>query len=532
MLSALRRPNSATLRRRVIAESVLSVLVLCALALTLSAFDAFEHLHTFTRTHEGYELDEIFTAFLVLPLILLVFTARRLGDLKQEVIRRRSAEKKMRQLARMDPLTGLPNRRHFFEKIEARLKRAKADGNSFALFHVDLDRFKQINDTLGHAAGDYIVRYTAELLKQSILPGGLLARADGDEFLILLDFETENDFRETADRLISVLDHSTPYNGLECAIGASIGIAIFDPDGSPNTGTPELLMNADIALYRAKERGRNRYEVFRAEYRIAFEARKTLSDEILRAIERQEFFPVFQPLVNAGTLEIVGVEALARWRHPVRGVLPPSDFLEFAQSLGILVKIDEIIFREALRYQAKWRRELNWSPRISVNISADRLKSPDFLEAVRTADVSAGNMIFEISEAVIFEELDDVSRHNLNAITEMGIEIEIDDFGSGRASILSLLEMHPRRLKIDRNLITPVVRSGQARQLIRCIIDMAHSLDIEVVAEGVETLEHAAILAKQGCALLQGYAFGRPMPAPDIEHLVLVGTGTVLREPA
>lgn len=513
-------------------EAVISASALGILALILAKFEAFEALHEFTRTHEEYELDEIITAFLVLPLILFVFTIRRLGDLKKEVGRRRSAEQKMRQLSRTDPLTGLPNRRHFFEEIANRLERAKADGKSFALLHVDLDRFKQINDTLGHAAGDYVVRYAAELLKQTVAPGDLLARVGGDEFLIISDFETETDFRETADRLIYVLDHTTLYNGMECAIGASIGIAVLDAADAAETGTTDLLMNADIALYRAKDQGRNRYEVFQAEYRTAFEARKIMSDEILRAIERREFYPVFQPLVDAGTFEIVGVEALVRWRHPERGILLPADFLEIAQSLGVLVKIDEIVFTEAQRYQAVWRRMFGQAPRISVNISADRLKSPDFLEAVRGAGISAGELIFEISEAVIFEQLDDVSRHNLDAITDMGIEVEIDDFGSGRASILSLLEMKPRRLKIDRNLIGPIVHSEQARQLIRCIVDMANSLDIQVVAEGVETMEHADILAKQGCALLQGYAFGRPMPAKDIEQQFLAYAGEALRQPA
>ncbi|MEP3427174.1 MAG: EAL domain-containing protein [Roseibium sp.] len=510
---------------RLLPEIAVAATVLVGLAIVFGELEAFEWLYDFTRDHEDYELDEFIGAIFALPAVLLFIIFRRVRDLQKEIKRRTTAEEEMRHLAQTDPLTSLPNRRHFFKEMNVRLERTSETGDRFALLHLDLDRFKQVNDTLGHAAGDHILQVVSHLLIKNLRRSDLVARIGGDEFLIASVFQKEEEIKGLAERLISVINRPVDYKNVECSVGASIGIAILDTIKIDGPVTPEtLLMNADIALYKAKGSGRNCFEVFEPALRTDFEQRTKLSDDILQGLAKREFYAEFQPLIDASSFKVVGVEALARWNHPTRGVLAPIEFIEMAQSMGVIADLDQIIFEEALKMRNKWEETLPEPPRISVNVSSDRLKSDDFIKKITEANVKPGTIIFEISEAVIFEELDDMSRHNLEALEGLGIEIEIDDFGSGRASILSLLEMHPRRLKIDRNLTAPIVSSIPSRRLIRSVIEMADSLGIEVVAEGVETIEHAEILAKQGCTLLQGYYFSRPMTAAAFEDYSKDGT--------
>ncbi|WP_298820287.1 bifunctional diguanylate cyclase/phosphodiesterase [uncultured Roseibium sp.] len=494
---------------------------LAALTLILAELDAFERIYGFSRAHEDYELDEIITALFASPVILLVFTFRRLNDLKKEIKRRVTAEADLRHLAQTDLLTGLPNRHFFFDALQKRLNPQTRSSLPFALIQVDLDRFKHVNDRLGPAFGDHILKQVAHLLAENTSKDWMLARIGGDEFVIAADVQQEADAKAIATELATTLKRSFIYQNTECTIGVSIGVAVHDINSRGDDTDPEtLLMNADIALHRAKVGGRNRIEVFEPSFRSDFEKNTVLSNDLLRAIANKEFFPVYQPLVDSSTKKIVGAEALVRWRHPTRGVLPPAVFMDLAQTLGVLADIDQAMFEEAVKKRKTWERMLQNPPRISVNISAERLKSPSFLSTVQAAGVQPNTIIFEISEAVTFEELDDVSKYNLDALEGLGVEVEIDDFGSGRASILSLLEMKPRRLKIDRNLTAPVVESEQARSLVASILDIARTLSIEVVAEGVETSQHADILTEQGCTLLQGYYFSRPIEEAAFEALL------------
>ncbi|QFT31769.1 Cyclic di-GMP phosphodiesterase Gmr [Labrenzia sp. THAF82] len=508
-------------RIRLLPEVAITLVGLAAMTLVLAELDAFERIYDFSRAHENYELDEILTALFASPVILLVFAFRRVRDLKKEIRRRVTAEAELRHLAQTDLLTGLPNRHFFFDTLRKHLNSQSRSNLPIALIQVDLDRFKQVNDRLGPAFGDYILKQIAQLLAENASKDWLVARIGGDEFVVAADVAQEADAQAIAKRLATIFNRSFIHQNTECTIGVSIGVAVHDSASLTNNTDPEtLLMNADIALHRAKVGGRNRIEVFEPTFRSDFERNTVLSNDLLRAIARKEFFPVYQPLVDSSTQKIVGAEALVRWKHPTRGVLPPAMFMELAQTLGVLADIDQAMFEEAVKKRKIWERMLQNPPRISVNISAERLKSPSFLSTVQAAGVQPNTIIFEISEAVTFEELDDVSKYNLDALEGLGVEVEIDDFGSGRASILSLLEMKPRRLKIDRNLTAPVVESEQARSLVASILDIAHTLSIEVVAEGVETSQHAEILREQGCSLLQGYYFSRPIEETAFEELL------------
>ncbi|QDG77123.1 EAL domain-containing protein [Labrenzia sp. PHM005] len=505
-----------TQRKTLLWEAGFTLVVFAGLAALFASVDLFEALYNFSRTHENYEFDDIFAAIFALPAVLTVFLFRRLRDLKKEMGLREQAQGKVQELASMDPLTGLANRVQFFSDIKTRLKTGQIKKTRYALFHIDLDRFKQINDRYGPVVGDGVLKQVSELLESRLDDDAMLARISSDEFLLLKSYKNRSEISDLGHYLVKLLNRSIAFRGVEHAVTTSIGIALND-DFAPNRylNFERLMTSADIAMFAAKSNGRNRFEIYHPSMRQEFEARTILAEELLKAVERREFEAYFQPLMDARTFEVVGAEALVRWRHPEKGILAPVAFIEAAESLGIISDIDQFMFDEALRIRNKLKDAGSITPRISVNISADRLKSPLFLHTIRNINVEPEALVFEISEAVTFENLDDMSRFNLEALADQGFEVEIDDFGSGRASILSLLEMRPKRLKIDRNLTAPIVTSESSRKLIKSVVDMATALGIEVVAEGVETLEHAEILADQGCHLLQGYYFAKPMPEAE-----------------
>lgn len=403
-----------------------------------------------------------------------------------------------------DSLTGLPNRRYLDELLA---ENAEPDRRT-ALLHLDLDRFKQINDTLGHAAGDAMLMHASRVIKANAGRDDFVARIGGDEFVVVSRGLDDDELSALADRIIEEIRQPVDYRGHPCRFGVSIGIA-----ANNGVDVKQLLVNADLALYRAKSRGRNRYEFFNEELQSEIVRTKQIADEILGGLERHEFIAYYQPQFDASTLEIVGVEALSRWKHPRRGILAPDAYLKVAEELNVVALIDRIVLKYALENFERWSRSHLNIPRVSVNVSAKRLEDKDLIEGLRKLAIKAGTVSFELVESIFLDENDDLVTWNIDHIKELGIDIEIDDFGTGHASIVSLLNLRPRRLKIDRQLITPITGSMAQRQLVASIIEIGKSLGIEVVAEGVETMEHARILKELGCDILQGYLFGRPMEA-------------------
>jgi diguanylate cyclase (GGDEF)-like protein len=429
-----------------------------------------------------------------------------------------AAKARIEHNALHDSLTGLPNRRYLDEILEHYAAACARSGGYAALLHIDLDRFKQINDTLGHAAGDAMLVHAAQVLKANVRSQDFVARIGGDEFVAVCTSESgSDDLSVLADRITSQMRKPVFYEGHQCRFGVSIGIAA---ETGENIDPKRLLVDADIALYRAKSRGRNRHEFFTEALQAEIVTTKRVADEILAGLERSEFIAYYQPQFDAKTLAIAGVEALARWRHPVDGVLTPETFIRIAEELNVVSTIDRVILEQALVDFENWTKSGLIVPRVSVNVSARRLQDEELIKSLRDLDIRPGTVSFELVESIFLDDDDEMVAWNVNQIKELGIDIEIDDFGTGYASIVSLLKLQPRRLKIDRQLVMPIVESPTQRSLVESIVEIGRSLGIEVVAEGVETMQHARILKELGCDMLQGFALGRAMTATELKTFI------------
>ena len=440
--------------------------------------------------------------------------ARHAAELKNAELE--SAKTRIEHNALHDALTGLPNRRFLDQELP--LARMAAAGREIGMLHIDLDRFKQINDTLGHAAGDAMLVHAAGVLKACARPTDVIARIGGDEFVVLAPVDASiAELENLADRIIVRMREPVAYEGHQCRFGVSIGIATERMGGA---AAGDLMVNADIALYRAKGKGRDRYEIFTEALQSEIVQTKRLADEILAGIERREFVPFYQPQFDARTLKIAGVEALVRWNHPSRGLLAPGEFLRTAEELNVVSTIDRLILEQGVADFHRWESQGLGIPRISVNVSARRIQDGELIGSLKRLDIRPGMISFELVESIFLDDHDDLIEWNVDRIKDLGIDIEIDDFGTGYASIVSLQKLKPRRLKIDRQLIAPVVKSPAQRKMIGSIIEIGKALDIEIVAEGVETMEHALILQTIGCDLLQGYALARPMTASQLADFV------------
>ena len=414
-----------------------------------------------------------------------------------------------------DALTGLPNRRYLDEILTGFATRAETPaGTGLAVLHIDLDRFKQINDTLGHTAGDAMLKHVAKLLLDVAGIGNFVARVGGDEFAMVCLNETNPErLALLAERIITSVQQPVPYEGHYCRFGASIGIAI---ETGRRIDARRVLIDGDMALYKAKERGRNRYEFFSKALQDEVESTKRIADDILRGIEEREFIPYYQPVVDAKTFEVVGAEALVRWMHPTEGILAPARFLKIAQDLDVLAAIDSNVLAVAIKDLDRWQLLGLPIRSVSVNVSFRRLNDENLVSSLHKLNIRPGTISFEFLESIFLDEFDDRVAWNIDAIKEMGIGIDVDDFGTGHTSFVSLLKLSPGRFKIDRQLIEPIARSVEQKRLVSSIIDIGRTLGIKVVAEGVETKEQANVLRELGCDYLQGFAFAKPMPAQDL----------------
>jgi diguanylate cyclase (GGDEF)-like protein/PAS domain S-box-containing protein len=426
------------------------------------------------------------------------------------------AHRKMAFDAFHDSLTGLFNRRYLDDRLST--VSANTELQRVAILQIDLDRFKHINDTLGHEAGDTILRHVSKVLKACAPHGATIARTGGDEFVIIVEnAPTEATVSQLADKLLTEMQEPVLYRDFECRFGGSIGLAMAE---GVHIDTKQLLINADIALYRSKNQGRNRWCFFTAEMQTHIISQKKCADDIVRGLERAEFFPVYQLQFDARTLDVSGVEALVRWQHPTRGLLTPDQFLPVAEEINAVARLDEIVLEQSLRDLANWRACGLSVPHLSVNVSGRRLGDEHLLKSLRKLDIPENSISFELLESIYLDQHSTIVSANLSELCRMGIGIEIDDFGTGHASIAALLRLRPKKFKIDRELVRPIVVSIEQRRLVSSIVDIGKSLGIEVVAEGVESREHARILQNLGCEYLQGYAFARPMEAEAIANYV------------
>ncbi|MGY5808225.1 putative bifunctional diguanylate cyclase/phosphodiesterase [Rhizobium sp. LEGMi198b] len=413
-----------------------------------------------------------------------------------------------------DYLTGLPNRRYF----DRRLAELRADPavKTLAVLHIDLDCFKQINDKWGHAAGDVTLQNAAVRISGSITAKDMVARIGGDEFVVVLvDIDGADDLKTIAEDILWRLRRDIRFHHEMLPVGASIGAAWSVVGEAGN-----LLAESDIALYQAKKSGRNRVEFFTPKLQSDLQAERQLAEELRLALIRHEIVPFYQIQVDARSRRIVGLEALARWWHPEKGLLAPAGFLKVAEEYGLTAEIDAAILNRVLFDRANWAMQSLTPPRIAVNISGSRLADPSLIERLRALNIPPHTITFELIETIFLDDPDDKTLANIDAIKQMGIEIEIDDFGSGHASLIGLVKLKPKRLKIDRQLVTAITVSDEQRRLVGSIVEIARALSVEVIAEGVETEDHARLLARAGCDGLQGYAIGYPSPGNEIAVLL------------
>ena len=438
--------------------------------------------------------------------------AKRIVELRNQALE--AARASIEHNALHDYLTGLPNRRYLDQVLDEEQQRCREEGTSLAILHIDLDRFKQINDTLGHGAGDWMLKHAADVLRENVHGTAFVARIGGDEFVYVARFTgSARKFSVIADRMIRDLCKPVSYEGHPVRFGASIGIAVSDDS---EVEARQLLLNADIALYRAKSQGRNRYQFFSREIQSLLINQKRIADDILIALEQDQFVPFYQPQFDAKTLAVTGMETLVRWQHPREGLKTPDTFLAVADDLDAVSRIDGVVLEKALADYRRWTEDGFAIPRISVNVSSRRLSDPQLVRKLKSLRILPGTVSFELLESTFLDHYDEEVRATLESLRQLGIGIEIDDFGTGHASIVSLMKLGPDILKIDRELIRHIPVSPEQRRLVGSIIEIGKSLNIAVLAEGVETADHVRILRALGCDLLQGYGLARPMPAADI----------------
>ena len=412
-----------------------------------------------------------------------------------------------------DPLTNLANRRFLDNKMKELDERNKW----IAILHIDIDHFKQINDTKGHDAGDFILMHVADSLKDLVRGNDFVARVGGDEFVVVADLTDNNEPKtqtvKLAERIINALSKPVDYQGEPCRLSVSVGAAIKLAEA---LDLKTLFVNADTALYQAKHAGRNRFDIYDETLKNDVLQRKSLGDELIIAVERQQIIPFYQLQFETQTLAVSGMEALARWEHPSKGLVSPFEFLPIAQELGLLGEIDRLIMNKAVEDLAALDAAGLHVPRVAVNISAQRLNEKNFLDDVKSLNLPVERITFELLESVFLDNADDQIRWTIDGIRELGIHLEIDDFGSGHASVLGLLDVKPRRFKIDRQVIRDIHESASTRSLVRSIIGIGKSLDMGVLAEGIETAAHVVEIQKTDCDHLQGYALAKPMAVENL----------------
>ena len=432
------------------------------------------------------------------------------GHLEQSLAELSRLKEELRFQAYHDPLTGLANRTLFLDRVEARLGRS-SDGWPVVLF-LDLDDFKIVNDTMGHAAGDRLLVGVAERLREVLRPADVAARLGGDEFAVLLDDGPELGHAVTvANRIVDVLRTPFPIEGQEIVVGGSIGIAV---GRSGSTDAAELLRNADVAMYTAKGAGKNRVSVFEPTMHAAIVARHALSAELSRSLGRGELLVFFQPIVALETSLVTGFEALVRWRHPTRGLILPSQFIPLAEETGVIRELGRYVLEEACTQAARWGPFHPGSEplTIAVNLSAQQLQEPSFIEdlqsIVESSGIDSSQVLLEMTETVMFHETS-TTLTRLAAIRELGVRIAIDDFGTGYSSLGYLRRFRVDVLKIAREFVGPADRSEEWA-FAAAIVALGRTLGLTIVAEGIETTGQLERLRALGCELGQGYLFARP----------------------
>ncbi|MGB5247324.1 MAG: EAL domain-containing protein [Woeseia sp.] len=444
----------------------------------------------------------------------------------RNVTSRKENEDRIYDLAYYDGLTGLPNRQLFQKILDDAILDEAREGGQFAVLFVDLDRFKRINDTLGHSIGDSLLRLVGKRLQKCTanyqsLGSVEVARLGGDEFVVLLrGVRSPDDASAAAKSVVTALSRPMTCEGHRLVVTPSIGITMYPQDGDSSEA---LLMNADSALYRAKSSGRNTHRFFTDTMRIQSVNRLDLENELREATGAGHFTLHYQPKVDVQTWNVVGLEALIRWQHPERGFISPAEFIPVAEECGLIVPIGAFVVREACRQIASWRNTSLQDIPVSVNVSSEQIYTDELIETVTNAldanSVDAGLLELEITESLLMRDIDSTIAC-LNEFKELGLKISIDDFGTGYSSLSYLRRFPIDTLKIDRSFVKDLHVDGDDAAICAAILAMARRLNLNVVAEGVEIAEQLEFLRDHGCNQIQGYLYSKPLPADELEQMM------------
>jgi diguanylate cyclase (GGDEF)-like protein len=446
-------------------------------------------------------------AFALLTLIIM-------RHMRQTAAAIADGERQLRHLALHDPVCGLPNRIYFSERLERAIVEVRNGGPSAAVFYIDLDHFKDVNDTLGHHIGDELILSVTRRLSEIIRDDDLVARLGGDEFAIIMTCASDSySLQAVAERILAAICTPFVVSGHGINIGASIGIAVID---SCTHDARDILRYADMALYRAKNEGRNRACIYDAAMDADLSNRKLLESALRQAIKNRELHVVYQPIVDRSGKRVVGVEALARWIHPVQGEIPPARFIPIAEHSGLIVELGEFILRRACLDGRNWP-----GLTVSVNVSPLQFRRPDFVEAIERilgeTAFEPNRLELELTESTLLGNLESAELSMLR-LKGVGVCFALDDFGTGYSSLLYLRRFPFDKLKIDSSFVRSIEKAADAAAIVHAVVSLGRGLGMKVTAEGVETADQHLFLRAAGVHSMQGYRFGRPVTAVEIDH--------------
>ncbi len=435
-------------------------------------------------------------------------------------IERKQIEQRITLLAHFDKLTGLANREYFNNTLNRTLQLAKRNQQSFGLMFLDLDHFKDINDTLGHLTGDQLLIGVAERLQSCVRSSDFIARLGGDEFVIILDaIQTPKIIMEISEHILSLLSKPFELDNNEVFISSSIGITLYPEDA---TTSDDLIKFADSAMYQAKNKGRNNYQFYTPELNAEAILAMNIKNDLRGAINRHELKLYYQPKICVSSNKVIGAEALLRWQHPVRGLISPDEFIPIAEQSGLITDIGKWVISEALKQSKKWQENFQKNFCMAINLSVKQFQDHDLIDFIdfnlKESSIKEATIEFEITEGLLMQKSHQ-EQQTLRELSSKGFKISIDDFGTGYSSLSYLKRFTIDTLKIDRSFIRDVNTDQDDAEIVKAIIAMAHALRMNVVAEGVENVGQMAFLKQLNCDQIQGFLFSKPIPAIEFENL-------------
>jgi diguanylate cyclase (GGDEF)-like protein/PAS domain S-box-containing protein len=434
----------------------------------------------------------------------------------RDITEAKESQQKLDHLAHHDPLTGLPNRMLFNDRLAHAMQRSEREHQQLALLFIDLDRFKNVNDTLGHHIGDELLKQVAHALTEKVRDGDTLARLGGDEFILLLEnIDGQYGATVVADKLMAVFEHPFMIADHELFVTCSVGVSLFPGDGEDLN---MLIRNADVAMYQSKAHGRNGYRFYAAEMNGEGVERLRLESMLRRSIDKEEVFLNYQPQIEIDSGVLIGVEALVRWQHPELGLVPPVKFIPLAEDTGYINQLGKWVLFESCRQMIRWQEAGLYVPKLAVNLSVKQFERGSIVSMVegilKETGLEPHRLQLEVTESLIMNTGDALVF--INDLHAIGVGLAIDDFGTGYSSLAYLKQLPVQTLKIDRSFIKDIATDASEEAIATAIIQLGKSLNLSVIAEGVETPEQAAFLLRQGCNLAQGYLFGRPVLPQDL----------------